>query len=565
MASAVELKIFDCIKSKVSFVLDAGAGSGKTWTLVQALNYIIDTKSKEIKNNGQKVVCITYTNIAKDEIIERTERNELIHVSTIHDFLWECIKKFQSELKAKFLEFLEEKLVKGQEALSECTARAVKKREELEIKISRYNEAIESLKSKKLKINYDNYSNYKEGKFSHDALIVIAEKIFSSYPKIRKIITDTYPIIFVDEYQDTQEKTITILLSYLKGKENFTLGFFGDKRQQIYDTGIGEIPVEHGLELIQKTENYRSSKEVIELLNKIRSDIQQYQPQTNTRKGEILFFHQLITADFSAKKFIEQHLKNKWRLGSIEDVKILYLTHRFIAKENAYEELYQAHSGNTDALTKNKDNRGISPYTDLLFDIEEIAILYEEKRIQQLLKEISFEMHSFESKNKLNDVMKGLIETRKTRKIKEVFDYVVENNLLALPDKIKNYDFEDEEKKEFYDTLMAIDYSQFMRLYQVQQDNTPFSTKHNTKGDEFDNVLVIIDDNSWKQSYSFDDYFSNNTTNEKRYNKTSNLFYVVCSRAKNNLAVVCVSALSNEAKGRIKEWFLEGNYIEIDS
>lgn len=565
MVSEVEQKIFDCIKGNVSFVLDAGAGSGKTWSLVQALNYIIDYKSNELKNNGQKIVCITYTNVAKDEIIERTERNELIHVSTIHDFLWECIKKFQSELKAKFLEFLEEKLVKGQEALSECTARAVKKREELEIKISRYNEAIESLKSKKLKINYDNYSNYKEGKFSHDALIVIAEKIFSSYSKIRKIIADTYPIIFVDEYQDTQEKTITILLSYLKGKENFTLGFFGDKRQQIYDTGIGEIPVEHGLELIQKIENYRSSKEVIELLNKIRSDIQQYQPQTNTRRGGILFFHQLITADFSARKFIEQRLKDKWRLGSIEDVKILYLTHRFIAKENAYEELYQAHSGNTDALTKNKDNRGISPYTDLLFDIEEIATLYEEKRIQQLLKEISFEMHSFESKNKLNDVMKGLIETRKTRKIKEVFDYVVENNLLALPDKIKNYDFEDEEKKKFYDTLMAIDYSQFMRLYQVQQDNTPFSTKHNTKGDEFDNVLVIIDDNSWKQSYSFDDYFSNNTTNEKRYNKTSNLFYVVCSRAKNNLAVVCVSALSNEAKGRIKEWFLEGNYIEIDS
>ena len=93
---------------------------------MQALNYIIDYKSNELKNNGQKIVCITYTNVAKDEIIERTERNELIHVSTIHDFLWECIKKFQSELKAKFLEFLEEKLVKGQEALSECTARAVK-------------------------------------------------------------------------------------------------------------------------------------------------------------------------------------------------------------------------------------------------------------------------------------------------------------------------------------------------------------------------------------------------------------------------------------------------------
>lgn len=79
MASIVEQVVFNCIKNKESFVLDAGAGSGKTWTLVQALNYVIETKSKELKNNGQKIVCITYTNIAKDEIIERTEHNELIH------------------------------------------------------------------------------------------------------------------------------------------------------------------------------------------------------------------------------------------------------------------------------------------------------------------------------------------------------------------------------------------------------------------------------------------------------------------------------------------------------
>ena len=285
--ASVEEQVFACIKNKESFVLDAGAGSGKTWTLVQALNYILETKSKELKNNGQNIVCITYTNIAKDEIIERTEHNELIHVSTIHDFLWECIKKFQSELKVKFLELLEEKLAKSQEALSKLTTRSVIGRAKEESKIARYKEAIENLNSKTIKINYDNFSNYKKGKFSHDALIVIAEKIFSSYPKIRKIITDTYPIIFVDEYQDTQEKTVTILLNYLKGKQDFTLGFFGDKRQQIYDTGIGEIPTEHNLKLIQKAENYRSSKEVIELLNKIRSDIQQYQPPTNIRKGEM--------------------------------------------------------------------------------------------------------------------------------------------------------------------------------------------------------------------------------------------------------------------------------------
>jgi DNA helicase-2/ATP-dependent DNA helicase PcrA len=564
MASVVE-QVFSCIKNKESFVLDAGAGSGKTWTLVQALNYVIETKSKELKNNGQKIVCITYTNIAKDEIIERTEHNELIHVSTIHDFLWECIKKFQSELKVKFLELLEEKIAKEQETLSKLTARAVKGKEKAESKITRYKEAIESLNSKAIKINYHNFANYKEGKFSHDALIVIAEKIFSSYQKIRKIITDTYPIIFVDEYQDTQEKTVTILLNYLKGNQDFTLGFFGDKRQQIYDSGIGEIPAEHNLKLIQKTENYRSSNEIIELLNKIRSDIQQYQPPTNTRRGEILFFHKLDTNEFNAKGFIEQHLKDRWELDSADKVKILYLTHRYIAKENKYEELYQVHSKNPDVLTKNKDNRGMSPYTDYLFDIEEIVTLFNEKKIQQLMKNITFQMRTFDSKMKLNELLKNLIELRMTKKINDVIDFVANNKILALTEKMKNYDLEDKDKKDFYEKLMYLDYSQFVRLFQVQQDNTPFSTKHNTKGDEFNNVVVSIDDNSWKQKYNFDGYFSNNLTNAKRNYRTSNLFYVVCSRAKINLAVVCVSPLSNEAKYRVKEWFQEANYIEINT
>jgi len=563
MVSNVEQSIFDCIKNKESFILDAGAGSGKTWTLIQALNYIIETKGIELKNSGQKIVCITYTNIAKDEIIERTEHNELIHVNTIHDFLWKCIKRFQAELKTIFLEFLEEKLVKEQETLSEFTSKAVKSREKSESKITKYKEAIESLKSKKIRINYDNYSNYKEGKFSHDALIVIAEKIFSSYPKIRKIVTDAYPIIFVDEYQDTQKETITILLNYLKGRQNFTLGFFGDKRQQIYDKGIGEISSEYRLKLIQKTENYRSSREVIELLNKIRKDIKQYQPPENTRRGETIFFYKINALDFSAKMFIKQYLTDRWNLESIDDVKILYLTHRFIAKENNYEELYQIHSKKAEVITKNKDNRGVSPYTDFLFDIEEIAEFYQNKKIQQLLKNISFVMDSFDSKKKLNDLIKSLILIRENSKIKDVIDFVIDNKLLVPPEKLKNYDFEDEGNREIYEKLMEINYSQFIRLYQVQQDNTPFSTKHNTKGDEFENVLVVIDDTSWKRKYNFDDFFSGNTVNEQRYYRTNNLFYVVSSRAKNNLAVICVSSLSDGAKTRLKEWFLEDNYIEI--
>ncbi|MFH2033047.1 MAG: UvrD-helicase domain-containing protein [Bacteroidota bacterium] len=562
MASVVE-QVFDCIRNKESFVLDAGAGSGKTWTLVQALNYVIENKSNELKNNGQKVVCITYTNIAKDEIIERTEHNELIHVSTIHDFLWDCIKKFQSELRELFIELLRSKLAKVEEELAAKTRTNTKIYQTLSERKERYQEAIAISESSKLKIVYDNYPSYRKGKFSHDDLIVLSEQIFTAYPKIRKIVGDAYPVIFVDEYQDTQKETISILLDYLNEIDNLVLGFFGDKRQQIYDKGVGEIPERYGLKLIKKEENYRSSKEVIDLLNKLRTDLQQFQPPSNERRGDVAFYHQADSGSFNAKEFIENNLTDRWGIALAEDVKILYLTHRFIAKENGYEDLYQVHSKNADVITKNKDNRGMSPFTDILFDIEEIAELYESKKIQQLLRRVSLRMNSFDSRKALNDALNILIEKRLSCKVKDVIEFVVENKLLSPKDRMKDYDFDDEEKKEFYDSLMEIDYVQFIRLYQVQQNNTPFSTKHNTKGDEFDNVLVVIDDSAWKQSYNFNDFFSDNHEKEERYLRTSNLFYVVCSRAKNNLAVVCLSELESSARSKIKEWFSESNYIEL--
>ena len=120
-----------------------------------------------------------------------------------------------------------------------------------------------------------------------------------------------------------------------------------------------------------------------------------------------------------------------------------------------------------------------------------------------------------------------------------------------------DYDFENEKKKDYFESLMEIPYKQFKLCTVAQKNDTPFTTQHGTKGDEFNNVLVVIDDNAWTQSYNFDKYFSNNDTSERRKEKTKNLFYVVCSRAKNNLAILCLSELSDSSKSKIRELFNE--------
>ena len=79
-----------CIDEKRSFVLQGGAGSGKTETLKELLIYI--NKS----NPSAKVMCITHTNVAANEILSRTGNAFL--VSTIHAFLNSLIKDYKKNI-----------------------------------------------------------------------------------------------------------------------------------------------------------------------------------------------------------------------------------------------------------------------------------------------------------------------------------------------------------------------------------------------------------------------------------------------------------------------------------
>ena len=88
--SLVECK--KCIDLNESFVLQGGAGSGKTESLKELLLYL------STSNPNAKVICITHTNVAVQEIQERT--NSKYQVSTIHSFLHDLIKDYKKNIKS---------------------------------------------------------------------------------------------------------------------------------------------------------------------------------------------------------------------------------------------------------------------------------------------------------------------------------------------------------------------------------------------------------------------------------------------------------------------------------
>ena len=134
----------------------------------------------------------------------------------------------------------------------------------------------------------------------------------------------------------------------------------------------------------------------------------------------------------------------------------------------------------------------------------------------------------------------------------------------------QNLDELEDEKKErilkdltLYNSFLALPYQEVLNFWKHTQNQTVFSTKHGTKGDEYRNVLTVIDDTEWKQEYNFDNFFNNTEDKPERKLRTRNLFYVECSRAKENLIVLMLSKLSDESLKNVKNWFGEENVVNI--
>lgn len=611
-------QITDHIENKRSFVLEAGAGSGKTYTLIETLNYLINTKGKDIKYNHQKIICITYTNVAKNEIIERLEDNPLVSVSTIHEFLWNSIKSYQKQLKIELCKLNEIRF--NEDTTSDKYTENLADR-------------IDSIKS----IYYDDtaFRDFETGLLHHDDVIVLSKMMFETNNLLTTILSQKYPYILIDEYQDTSSETIIAFIEFLlqRNKDRIVLGFYGDSHQKIYDSGVGDLEKYYNdkktnvLELVKKEENYRSSKEVVDLLNKFRSNIEQkpqkkiegsvkfiycfYNPARKTRinrKNEIVFDETITNFEnriLPQKDINYDSIKNKlevdgWDFSENSKDKILVIANSRVAKRSGFGDLYTAFNRRYPLNAKEQlldRNHILIKYfvgyrdkktsEEREIGIEHLVYFWQTKNYNEVLRFIKKNSNIIDGKylehrhkKIISDILSKLIEIRSNGSIKEVLEFIEEKVFLRKTDNLNKFfqrinidltTIDDEKEKErlvkdkdLYNSLMIIPYQQVINFYEHTQDHTVFSTKHGTKGEEYRNVLTIIDDSEWKQEYNFGNFFNNTDDNERRKLKTRNLFYVECSRAKENLVVLALSEMDQIALDTLKSWFGNKNVLSID-
>lgn len=332
-------KIIDHIEKGENFLLSGGAGSGKTYSLVQVIREVI------ARHPSSKIACMTYTNASVHEIERRVDHSNL-NVSTIHDFLWDNIKNFQRELKATLIEMLNT--------------------EDSGISLNGYEGEVplyffDKDREPNFAIQYKEYLKLQDGIVSHDEVLKLSERMFFKYPKIVSFVKSRYPFVFIDEYQDTNPLIVKILLEYFpKVSKKCVVGFFGDSMQAIYDDGVGNIDnylitdenPDGCVYEVQKKQNSRCPLSVIALANFLRLDSLRQEPSTDlkapnmtvdghVKEGTILFYY----SDEDKTDILKEKLTSEfgWNFSDTRNTKELRLTHNLIANEAGFETLMRIH------------------------------------------------------------------------------------------------------------------------------------------------------------------------------------------------------------------------------
>ena len=209
-------------------LINAPAGSGKTTNIRTRL------KSICLKEPKSKILCITYTNRAADELKKDLDSAN-VTVSTIHSYINDLISPFYplKEALDLYWEIFKEKIearIKNEERdehIEQSNQHYIEKHGDLNVDLVREN-------LRELSYGETPFTSLYSGKLSHDDLIMFANKLIKKYPVLLRKISDKYNYIFIDEYQDTSAYILDIFYDAVVNKENIQLYLLGDRMQQIY-------------------------------------------------------------------------------------------------------------------------------------------------------------------------------------------------------------------------------------------------------------------------------------------------------------------------------------------
>lgn len=599
-----------------SFFLFAGAGSGKTWSLTEALKKVLERSRDRLRLHHQKMAVITYTNAACDEIKSRIQFDPVVTVSTIHSFIWSQINGFHTDIRT----WLEQNLRAEIEDLEEKERRgrggdaSLKRQRKIQSKTERLSE-LPTITRFSYNPNGDNVGR---DSLNHAEVIAIGAEFLTSKPLMQQVLVNAFPIVLVDESQDTHAPFMEALLAVQAAHQGrFMLGLIGDTMQRIYGHGMAELGqnIPDDWATPAKVMNRRSPERIVRLINRIRHPVDgRAQRARSDKPGGIvrLFIAQSGVAnpdqiEAAVKVRMAEIAGDEAWLSVDDEVKSLILEHLMAARRLGFLELYEPLANNVRTQTGLRDGTlpGLRLFSERVLPViearkrrDEFAVAAIVRKDSDLLSKPSLvgagadQTEMLKRASNAVNALLALCDDGNEPSFQDILWTVAETDLFPIPEALRPY--ANRQDAELHEEILALlanvelavdegedasgweafltaPFAQIKPYRDYIDGVAAFDTHQGVKGREFDRVMVIIDDTEARGFlFSFDKLFgvkersavdlkNEEEGKETGIDRTRRLLYVTCSRAMKSLAVVLYSPNPEQARTHsiAEEWFAE--------
>ena len=291
----------------------AGAGTGKTRTLVYRVAHLIDQGI-----DPRSILLLTFTRRSAEEMIRRASllidgRCNQIAGGTFHSFANLVLRLYGRHVNLVSSFTIMDRsdsediiqLIRSDMGLNTKEKRFPRKQTVAEILSMTLNKKIPLGDLLELEyphlvdVNFElgeiqrRYTDFKRTKslVDYDDLLTKLRDLLADHAEIRNRLSDTYRFIMVDEYQDTNHLQAEIVRLLAATHDNVAV--VGDDAQSIYSfrganfRNIMDFPKHFpGARIIKLEENYRSTQPILNVTNEIISRAEEgYEKRLFTRKS----------------------------------------------------------------------------------------------------------------------------------------------------------------------------------------------------------------------------------------------------------------------------------------
>ncbi|MDD5236526.1 MAG: ATP-dependent helicase, partial [Candidatus Omnitrophica bacterium] len=332
----------------------AGAGSGKTRTLVYRVAYLVEHGIKP-----EEILLLTFTRKAAEEMLRRAslildERCSRVSGGTFHSFANSILRKYaklvgishnftildraDSEDAVNLIRTQlgfnkKDKRFPRKKALMEVISGSINRAKTLEeILYDEYPQFVEW--AKEIEEVRKEYNKYKHAKslLDYDDLLIYFKNLLVEHEAVRSQLARKYKYIMVDEYQDTN-KLQAYIVSLLSAEHKNIL-VVGDDSQSIYSfrganfKNIMDFPsIFKGTKVITLEENYRSTQAILDMTNEVISFAEEKYPKklfTQKQGGKPPVFVEVKDENSQSKYIVDKILELREEGMELNEMAVLF-------------------------------------------------------------------------------------------------------------------------------------------------------------------------------------------------------------------------------------------------